>query len=106
MWEKTLPDGQHIRVSEPPQPDAVAVIKPTSITNASDKKPDDSGENLLKGIVFRLTLEKASAEIVATILIANLPFTLKIPQQKIQKENLYPGQQVTLHYSPDSVTWL
>jgi tungstate transport system ATP-binding protein len=26
LWEKRLPDGQHIRVSEPPEPDAVAIV--------------------------------------------------------------------------------
>jgi hypothetical protein len=47
-----------------------------------------------------------SAEIVATILIGNLPFTVKLSTQKIRQENLYPGQRVTLHYSHNSVKWL
>ena len=106
LWEKKLPDGQRLRVSEPPQPDAMALIEPTSITRATDTKPDDSGVNVLEGIVSRLTLEKTRAEIVATILIGNLPFTLKLSRQKIQQENLYPGRRVKLHYSPNSVKWL
>ncbi len=106
LWEKKLPDGQHLRVSEPPQPDAMALIEPTSITRAVDTKPGDSGVNVLEGIVSRLTLEKTRAEIVATILIGNLPFTLKLSQQKTRQENLYPGQRVYLYYTPDSVKWL
>ena len=106
LWEKKLADGQHIRVSNPPQPDAVAIVHSTSIASASGTKSADAGASILEGIVSRLTLEKASTEIVATILIGNLPFTLKLSRQKIQQENLYPGQKVTLHYSPHSVTWL
>ncbi len=106
LSEKKLPDGQRIRVSEPPQPDAVAIVEPSSITGASDTKLADAGANILEGIVSRLTLEKTSAEIVATILIGNLPFTLKLSRQKIQQENLYPGQRVDLYYSPNSVKWL
>jgi tungstate transport system ATP-binding protein len=106
LWEKKLPDGQLLRVSEPPQPDAMALIEPTLITRATDTKPDDSGANVLEGIVSRLTLEKTRAEIVATILIGNLPFTLKLSRQKTQQENLYPGRRVYLYYTPDSVKWL
>jgi len=106
LWEKRLADGQRIRVSEPPEPDAVAIVDPTSIVSASGTKPAGPGENILEGIVSRLTLGKTSAEIVVTILIGSLPFTLKAARQQIQQENLYPGQPVTLHYAPHSVTWL
>jgi tungstate transport system ATP-binding protein len=106
LWEKRLPDGQRIRVSEPPEPDAVAIVEPASIAGASGTKEADADANILEGMVSRLALEKTSAEIVVTILIGNLPFTAKLPRQKIQQENLYPGQKVTLHYSPKSVKWL
>ena len=106
LWEKKLPDGQLLRVSEPPEPDAMALIEPTSITRATDTKPDDSGANVLKGTVSRLTLEKTRAEIVATILIGTLPFTLKLSQQKTRQENLYPGQKVNVYYHPNAITWL
>jgi tungstate transport system ATP-binding protein len=106
LWEKKLPDGQHIRVSEPPKPDAVAIVEPTSIAGASDTKLSDADANILEGMVSRLALEKTNAEIVVTILIGNLPFTSKLPQQQIQQENLYPGRKVLLHYSPKSVKWL
>ena len=104
QWEKRSPDGQCIHVPEPPQPDAVAMVELTSIIGTSGS--NQTGAHNLKGMVSRLALEKTSTEIMATILIGNLPFTLKLPQQKIQQENLYPGQKVTLHYSPNSVKWL
>jgi tungstate transport system ATP-binding protein len=106
LWEKQLPDGQRLRVPEPPEPDAMALIEPTSITRAAGTKPDDCGANVLEGIVSRLTLEKTRADIVATILIGNLPFTLKLSRQKTQQENLYPGQKVNVYYHPNAITWL
>jgi tungstate transport system ATP-binding protein len=106
LWEKELPDGQFLRVSEPPGPDAMGLIEPISVTRATDAKVNGFGANVLNGIVSRLTLEKTHAEIVATILIGNLPFTLKLSQEKTRQENLYPGQRVMLHYSPHSVKWL
>ena len=106
LWEKKLADGQLLRVSEPPEPDAMCLIEPISVTRATDAKVNGFGANVLKGIVSRLTLEKSHAEIVVTILIGNLPFTLKLSLEKTRQENLYPGQKVTLHYSPHSVKWL
>ena len=106
LWEKKLADGQPIRVSVPPQPDAVAIVDPTFIASATNAKSADADASILEGIVSRLTLEKASSEIVATILIGNLPFTLKLPQEKVQQEHLYPGQHVKVFYSPNDITWL
>ena len=106
LWQKSLSDGQCIRVSEPPEPDAVAIVEPTSIAGASDTKLADADADILEGMVSRLALEKTNAEIVVTILISNLPFTLKLSPQQIQQENLYPGRKVWLQYSPSSVKWL
>jgi tungstate transport system ATP-binding protein len=106
LWEKKLADGQRIRVSEPPQPDAVAIVEPTSMAGVSAKKLADAEANMLEGMISRLALEKTNAEIVVTILIGNLPFTSKLPRQQIQQENLYPGRKVRLYYSPKSVKWL
>ena len=107
LWEKELMDGQRICVSEPPEPDAAGIVEPTlMITSAPDSAGDRSGAKNLQGIVSRLTLEKTGAQIVATLLVGNLPFTLKLSRQKIQQENLYPGRKVTLIYNPYSVKWL
>ncbi len=106
LWEKRLSDGQHIRVSEPPQRDAVASVEPTSIAGASDTKLADPEANILQGMVSRLALEKTNAEIVVTILIGDLPFTSKLPRQQVQQESLYPGRNVSLSYNPHSVKWL
>ena len=106
LWEKQLPDGQYIRLSDPPGPDAVAILGPAAIVNETDKRPDEPDAHILKGIVSRLTLDKNSAVTLVTILFGSVPLTLKMSHHKIQQENLYPGQHVTLSYNPHSVKWL
>ena len=106
LWQKELPDGQCIRLYDPPESDAVAILEPAAIAKGTDNRPADPDAHILNGIVSRLTLEKNSADILATILIGTLPLTLRMSPHKIQQENLYPGQQVTLSYNPHSVKWL
>ena len=106
LWEKELLDGQRIHLSEPPECDAAAVFKPTLLTSATDAAGKRSDIKILQGIVSRLTLEKTGSQIVATILVGNLPFTIKMSQQVIRQQNLYPGQKVKLQYFPESVQWL
>ncbi len=106
LWQKELPDGQSVRVSRPPETEAVAIIERATIAGGSDAGPAGPGAHNLNGIVSRLALEKSSADIAATILIGTLPLTLKLSRQKIQQENLYPGRRVTLSYNPHSVKWL
>jgi tungstate transport system ATP-binding protein len=106
LWEKQLPDGQCIRVTDPPDPDAVAILEPAAVFDGTDQRSQDPNAHILNGIVSRLTLDKNSADTLATILIGTLPLTLKMSAKKIQQKNLYPGQQVTLRYDPYSVEWL
>ncbi len=106
LWEKQLPDGQCIRLYDPPESNAVAILESLTIANGVDFSPAGTDTQLLEGIISRLTLDKNSADTLATILIGTLPLTLKMSRHKIQKENLYPGQKVTLSYNPHSVKWL
>lgn len=106
LWEKELMDGQRICLWQPPEPDAAAIIEPNLLTGATDSTGDRSGIKILQGVVSRLALEKNGAQIAATILVGNLPFTLPVSRQVIRQQNIYPGQSVSLYYSINSVKWL
>ena len=106
LWEKQLPDGQFIRLTNAPGPDAVAVLEPAAIIDGNDNESADPNAHILKGIVSRLTIDKNSADTLVTILIGTLPLSLKMSRLKIQRENLYPGQQVKVFYDPQAVCWL
>jgi hypothetical protein len=60
----------------------------------------------LSGLITRLALEKASGAIVASVLIANLPFTAALTETQVRENGLYPGRTVALCYNLESVKWV
>jgi hypothetical protein len=59
----------------------------------------------LTGLITRLALEKASGEIVGSVLVGNLPFTTSLTENEVHTKGLYPGRQVHLFYDMNSVRW-
>ncbi len=107
FWMKPLHDGQCIVVSKPPKKDAVAVI--TSDHISVDLPGNNNGLSRgasLDGIVSRLVLEKCTRQIIAAILVGNIPINTRFSQARVQELNLCPGQEVKLYYDPNSVKWL
>jgi len=102
-WGKRLSDGQILYVTQPPSPGATAVVNFVPIDKENACRGD--GEIALKGIVSRLSLEKKSGRIFATILVGEMPLTVKLPQQNAEN-TLYPGNHVFLKYYLDQVKWI
>lgn len=104
-WAKALPDGQYVVVPAPPAPEAVAIIAQLSFSDATPPNPTGTGAVVLSGIISRLTLEKPTGDIVATVLIGNLPITVKLSQKQMRDGRIFPGKQLYICYDPDSVRW-
>ena len=104
-WEKTIEDGQHIRVSEPPYRAAAAVIPLDSIFLSLDKPLLKPQEHFLQGVLALLALDPSTGSIQATLRIADLSFTLQIPTNYAQKMLLFPGQKVYISYPVSAVVW-
>jgi tungstate transport system ATP-binding protein len=105
LWVKVLSDGQRILVREPPEALAAAVIDDAAIVPAD--RPLSKGENQAKlsGLITRLALEKASGDIVGSVLVANIPFTTTLTEKQVVESGLYPGRRVHLLYDVRSVRW-
>ncbi len=105
LWGKVLSDGQRILVQKPPEPHSAAVIDRAWVAPAG--QPAAEGENRvrLSGLITRLALEKASGEIVGSVLVANLPFTTTLTERQVSENGLYPGRRVNLFYDLHSVRW-
>jgi tungstate transport system ATP-binding protein len=105
LWGKVLSDGQRILVQQPPEPLSAAVIDRAIIAPAD--QPAAEGENrvVLSGLITRLALEKASGDIVGSVLVANLPFTTTLTERQVNENGLYPGRRVHLLYDVHSVRW-
>jgi tungstate transport system ATP-binding protein len=103
-WGKKLSDGQELRVPPPPANDAAAVIDLFSMGEEGSNA--DSKTVCLRGIVSRLTLERSSGRIFATIMAANIPFIIGLSQQQFQDQSLFPGKAIYIIYSIDRVKWI
>ena len=104
QWGKVLADGQQLVAPPPPAPDAAAVIDLLPAVSA--------GKNchLLHGTVSRLSLEKRTGRVFATIIVGGHPFTLRLAAEpdrgRHTRKSIYPGETITVCYRPDRVKWI
>ncbi len=104
QWQKVLSDGQQLLVSKPPKRTSAAVIDmfpvdthPPTVTH---------GDTVLTGIVSRLSLERKTGQIYATILVGDLPFTIRLTHQQNETHTLFPGQTLPIRYRQDQIKWI
>ena len=103
-WVKILSDGQQMEVPAPPNQEAAAVIE---VLSAGEDKPTISDADIvLRGTVSRLGLEKKTNQLFATILIGDLPFTVKVPFEQGQAHAIYPGKTISIRYRLDRIKWI
>jgi tungstate transport system ATP-binding protein len=105
-WGKTLSDGQRVLVPRPPDPLAAAVIENVFIAAEAIPCCGSVGQVTLSGQITRLALEKARGAIVASVLVANLPFTGILTERQVCEHALYPGRMAHVCYAIDSVNWI
>lgn len=103
-WGKTLSDRQQIIVPAPPDQEAAAVIKRTSVREDGSTL---AGEGIvLRGTVSRLSLERKTGQLFATILVGDLPFTVRLTPQQVKEHTLFPGKTTHIHYGFKQIKWI
>jgi tungstate transport system ATP-binding protein len=103
-WGKTLSDKQELLVPEPPNQEAAAVI---DVLSVSEVAPDNAvGDIVLRGTVSRLSLERKTAQLFATILIGDLPFTVGLTFQQGKEHAIFPGKMIFISYRFDHIKWI
>ena len=103
-WGKQLSDRQLLWVPQPPHIDAAAVIDSFAIEE-EDSQPA-TNEKVLQGVVSRLSLEKKTGQILATIMVGDLAFSIGLTPQQTQARTIFPGKDVFIHYRPDRINWV
>lgn len=103
-WGKILSDGQKLIVPKPPKKTSAAVIQMSSTRN--DKPTNIPGDIVLSGMVSRLSLERKSGQIIATILVGDLPFTVRLTAGESGDHQIFPGQGISFRYRPETVKWV
>ena len=104
-WGKPLPDGQYLRVSEPPDADAVAAIPPDSIWVSRALPLLKPVEHAIQSVVTRMTLETPSGNVRITLKAAEISLSFFISVDTAQAMNLFPGQRFYIVYPVSSVVW-
>jgi tungstate transport system ATP-binding protein len=103
-WVKVLSDNQQLIVSAPPNQEAAALIHDPAVNESESRAGDD--DYVLRGIVSRLSLEKNTGQVVATIIAGNLPFTVGLTPQQKQERTIFPGKDIFIHYSLERIKWI
>jgi tungstate transport system ATP-binding protein len=93
-----------LRIPEPPSQEAAAVIDVSSVGEDGATK---AGEDIvLSGTVSRLSLERKTGQISATILVGDLPFTVGVSFQQDGGHTIFPGQTIFIRYRLDRIKWI
>jgi tungstate transport system ATP-binding protein len=103
-WGKRLPDQQQLRVPPPPRTDAAAVIG--ALSAFEDPSEINAEDIALRGIVSRLSLERNSGQVFATIIAGNLPFNVGLTPQQRETQAIYPGKTIFIRYGLDQIKWI
>ena len=103
-WGKVLSDKQALCVPPPPHQGAAAVLDVLSL--GEKESADVKDEIVLKGTVTRLSLERKTDQIFATILAGDIPFTKRLTPQENQKHSVFPGKTIYLRYRLSQVKWV
>jgi tungstate transport system ATP-binding protein len=103
-WGKILSDNQQLLVSVPPNQEAAAVI---DILSVSHDRPSISDEDIvLSGTVSRLSLERKTGRLFATILVGDFPFSVGIDFEQVEVHTIFPGKTIFIRYRPDQIKWI
>jgi tungstate transport system ATP-binding protein len=103
-WGKVLSDNQRLYVPAPPDPEAAAVI---DVLSVGEEDTNCSGEDVkLRGTVSRLSLERKTGRIFATILVGDLPFTVGLTPQQSMTQAIFPGKTLNIRYHLDQIKWI
>ena len=103
-WVKVLSDKQQLVVPAPPDQESAALLEDL-VAGESELGADDD-ILVLKGIVSRLSFEKKTGQVVATIIAGNLPFTVRLTPQQTQERTIFPGKEIFIHYNLERIKWV
>jgi tungstate transport system ATP-binding protein len=103
-WGKILSDRQQLLTPAPPNQEAAAVIDVLSV-NEDGSTP--AGEDIvLKGVISRLSLERKTGRLFATILVGDIPVTVGLTFQQGKEQAIIPGKTAFIRYRLDHVKWI
>jgi tungstate transport system ATP-binding protein len=105
-WERDFSDGQSIVFSAPSNHAEAAIINPGAIRICMSPPRAGFEGSALRGRLARITAEKHSRDLVATVLVDSVSFTAKLPEAQMRSEQIIPGREVWLQFDEAAVEWV
>lgn len=105
-WERALSDGQCIVLPAPGNPAKAAIIDPAAIRIWMSLPDNAPAGHVIQGRLARITAEKKSPDLVATVLVDSMALTAKLPEEQMRRERIMPGREVWLQFDEDAVVWV
>jgi tungstate transport system ATP-binding protein len=103
-WGKTLSDDQQLIVPAPPDKEAAAVIHPLAVSE--DESTHAADGIVLSGMVSRLSFERKTGRIFATVIVGDLPLTVGLTHRQAREQTIFPGKKMVVRYRLDQVKWI
>ena len=108
LYVKEIGQQDKIFVSAPPEGKSHALIpeKSLCVTPLETESFPSRFDNRLEGIITRMILQKSSMEIIASVMISDLFFTVRLSGETVRSLSLAPGERVVIGFQKDAVKWL
>lgn len=105
LFVKMLTDGQAVNATKPPRFDSAGILNPSDIVISLTRRDDISAQNMLRGFVSQMTIEKDSENVLVDVEVAGLPLLCRLTKPGVEKLQLIPGKEVWALFKASSVNW-
>jgi tungstate transport system ATP-binding protein len=105
LWHTTLPGGEKIYSSEPPDINAPAVLYPHDIIISEQKINSISAVNRIEAKIRLLVAEGGSGKIRVEAEVSGRILSCYITESSAKKINIIPGKKVFLIFKATSLVW-
>jgi tungstate transport system ATP-binding protein len=105
LFVKTLIDGQAVYATKPPRFDSAGILSPSDIVISLTRREDISAQNMLRGFVSQMTIEKDSENVLVNVEVAGLTLLCRLTKPAVEKLQLIPGKKVWGLFKASSVNW-
>jgi hypothetical protein len=105
MVGKKLGEGQVLYCKKPPDGSSVAFLSSDALEIGKQEKSASFPPFFLRGTLKTLTRSKQTSDILATVTVGALHFTVRASLHECKQSLLFPGERVILGYDPGCVEW-
>ena len=105
-YGKQLTEGARLTVSPPPHADAAAIIRFSLLDGAGPGAETGSADQSVRGTIRRLSRERRTGRIIATVMAGDLAFSVPLTEQQLHDGRFFPGQPLDAGYRIDHITWI